>query len=191
MATSLFEILQQRRGRVLFVSEKNSSRSQMAEAYARVLGEDVIEAASGGASPAPSIPHQTHAVMREKGVSLAADQSPKNFHSLTLQDFDVIVNLGGCRLPETEATVLELPLPAPVDDLPSHREVRERIETFVNFLVDHFRRAKEWNHGVEQASSAMPGSVKPSSVKQDSAQTSPVPTPAATPQPDAAMTAAS
>ena len=181
MATSLFEILQQRRGRVLFVSEKNSSRSQMAEAFARLLGGDVIEAASGGASPAPSIPHQTYAVMLEKGAALGNDQSPKNFHSLTLQDFDVIVNLGGCRLPETEATVLDLPLPAPIEDLSSHREVRERVEIFVNFLVDHFRRAKEWNHGVEQASS----------LKADATQTSPAPPPAAAPPPDAAMSAAS
>jgi Low molecular weight phosphotyrosine protein phosphatase len=180
VANSLFEILQQRRGRVLFVSEKNASRSQMAEAFARSLGGDVLEAASGGGSPAACIPQQTCAVMQEKGVPIGPYQSPKNFDSFTLADFDVIVNLGGCKLPETEVTVLDLPLPTPFDDLSSHREARERVETFVNFLVDHFRRAKEWSSGVEQASSP----------KIDASQTSPAP-PAATPQPDAAMIAAS
>lgn len=181
MANSLFEILQQRRGRVLFVSEKNASRSQMAEAFAHALGEDVLEAASGDVSPLPSIPLQTYAVMQEKGVPLRGDQSPKNLHSLTLANFDVIVNLGGCRLPETDAMTLDLPLPAPIDDLASHREARERIETFVQFLAEHFRRAKEWNSGVERASS-------PEAAKM---QTSPVPPPAGPPRPDAAMSAAS
>jgi arsenate reductase (thioredoxin) len=185
VANSLFEILQQRRGRVLFVSEKNASRSQMAEAFARSLGGDVLETASGGGSPAACIPQQTCAVMQEKGVPISPYQSPKNLDAFALADFDVIVNLGGCKLPETgapghTAMVLDLPLPAPFDDLSSHRDTRERVEAFVQFLVDHFRRAKEWSSGVEQASS----------VRIDAAQTSPAP-PVATPQPDAAMIAAS
>jgi arsenate reductase len=184
---SLFEILQRRRGRVLFVSEKNACRSQMAEAFARTLGVDVLEAASGGCSPAASIPHQVYAVMQEKDISLA-DSSTKNFQSLHLAYFDVIVNLGGCSLPQTTATVLDLPLPSPIEDpeadLVLYRDTRDRVETFVKFLVEHFRRAKEWRTGIEQASS-------PGLVQKAAPQTTPPPLPEPPPLPASAINAAS
>jgi len=184
VTTSLFEILQQRRGRVLFVSGKNTCRSQIAEAFARALGGDVLEAASAGTSPGPVIPRYTRDVVQEQGISLGADQRPKNLDSLNLAAFDVIVNLGACALPETGTMVLSLPLPAPPDendaaaDLSSLGELRDRVEAFVMFLVEHFRRAKEWRIGVEQASSI------------PARQTNPTPPPTAPPPPDAAMPAA-
>ncbi len=101
----LFEVLQQRRGRVLFVCLGNSSRSQMAAAFAHAYGNDVIEAASTGVPP------------------------------LDPEPFDLIVNLSEYDLPLTGTMVLKLSLPEDI-----HGEVRDRIEAFVRFLVDHFRR---------------------------------------------------
>jgi hypothetical protein len=82
VAANLFETLQQRRGRVLFVSEKNTRRSQVAEVFARVLGSDVMDAASAGDARA--------------------------LRAVNLAYFDVIVNMSACALPQTETLVLNL-----------------------------------------------------------------------------------
>ena len=44
-----------RKKRVLFVCIGNSCRSQMAEAFARAYGADIMEVQSAGVSPAPYI----------------------------------------------------------------------------------------------------------------------------------------
>lgn len=159
---NLFETLQQRRGRVLFVCETNSTISQMAEAFARSWGEDVMLAFSGGLAPC-SIPPETKAVMAETRSPLTQDQIPKNLLSLDISRFDVIVNFGGCVLPPHPALVINSEIPAPQPrDLQSFREVRDRVEASVKFLVDHFRRAKEWRAGAAGtvvAASAQTGSV--------------------------------
>jgi arsenate reductase len=148
---SLFESLQQRPGRVLFVSQDNSCRSQMAEAFARARGGDVIVAFSGGVSPAACISPEIRALMEEKEVPLAPDQVPKYLLALEISSFDVIVNFSGCALPENTALTLDVPLPSPVENAAiSYQDLRDRIESFVQFLVEHFRRANEWRAGVEQ-----------------------------------------
>jgi arsenate reductase len=152
---SLFETLQQRRGRVLFVSYGNSCRSQMAEAFARARGGDVMLAFSGGVSIASGISPETRAAMEEKAVPLAPDQEPKYLLGLEVSSFDVIVNFSGCALPEHAALLLDVPLPSPVqNEMVSYQNLRDRIESLVQFLVEHFRRAKEWRAGVEEATRA-------------------------------------
>lgn len=144
---SLFETLQHRRGRVLFLSETNGCRDQMAEAFARTLGEDSMIAFSAGLHPAPSVSESARAAMAETSVSLFPDQRPKSASDFDLSGFDVIVNLSGVRLTLAGGSTLVLEPLVPsalAGDLESHRDVRGRIETFVRFLAEHFRRAKEW-----------------------------------------------
>lgn len=142
----LFETLRHRRGRVLFVSETNSCRDQMAEAFARALGEDSLLAFSAGTRPASAISGAACAVMTEQGTPLYPDQKPRPLADLDLSWFDVIVNLGALNLPAASALVLEPLVPSPLaDDLESHRAVRDRMEIFVRFLIEHFRRAQEWS----------------------------------------------
>lgn len=143
---SLFETLQHRRGRVLFISRTNSCRDQMAEAFARALGEDSMVAFSAGTEPAASVSPSAETVMAERAIPLFPDQKPKSLSAFAPSAFDVIVNLGAMRTDAPEsALVLEPLVPAPMaDDLESHRAVRDRIEAFVRFLSDHFRRAKVW-----------------------------------------------
>ncbi len=169
---SLFETLQYRRGRVLFVSETNACRDQMAEAFARMLGEDSLLAFSAGTRPAIGISAAARAVMAETGTPLYADQKPTPLANLDLSWFDVVVNLGAFNLPATTALVLEPLVPSPLaDDLESHRAVRDRMETFVRFLIGHFRRAKEWS--------------PPDTIATSGPQNLPGPPPAAAPPPDA------
>lgn len=154
---SLFETLQHRRGRVLFVSEANDCQDQMAEAFARALGEDSILAFSAGIHPAEAVSEATRAVMAEKAVPLTGDQKPKALAGFDLSGFDVVVNLTARSLPAAlpalpatsaalaSALILEPPVPSPLaGDLESHRAVCDRMEAFVRFLIEHFRRAKEW-----------------------------------------------
>jgi protein-tyrosine-phosphatase len=180
-AMSLFQTIQHRRGRVLFVTQANACRGQMAEAFARALGDDVIVAFSAGIWPADSVSEAARVVMAEKAAPIFADQTPKRLADFDLSGFDVIVNLSGCRLAAHANTppaafVLEPFVPTPpANDLDSHREVRNRMEVFVRFLVEHFRRAREWSAGATSRAAH---------------QTMPSPPPATTPQPDAAIRAA-
>src|SRR5580700_4200416 len=134
---SLFETAQHRRGRVLFVSQNNSCRSQMAECFARTLGEDSLLVFSAGINPGTSISLAAQTAMAEKDVPLFLDQKPKRLGDFDLTAFDIIVNLSGAVLPASPALVLEPPVPSPLEgDLDSHRAVRDRMEIFVRFLID-------------------------------------------------------
>lgn len=142
---SLFETLRHRRGRVLFVSRTNSCRDQIAEAFARALGSETLVAFSAGMEPAECIPATARRAMGEGPVAFAPDQRPKLLTEFDLSGFDVIVNFSGVKLPPNQAVVLEPFVPSAVaGDLESHRDVRGRIEALVRFLIEHFRRAKEW-----------------------------------------------
>jgi arsenate reductase len=142
---SLFDVLQRRRARVLFVCLGNSCRSQMAEAFARTYGSDVVEAYSAGILAASRISNRTRAVMEEKGISLDAGHSTKSISSFRLDEFDAIVNLSEYSLPDTSCLVLKRVLRDPITgDEDAFRDVREDVEQLVRFLIEHFRVAREW-----------------------------------------------
>src|SRR5260370_34610711 len=63
------------RTKVLFLCIGNACRSQMAEAIAKHLAEDVIEASSAGLVPFGEIPATTLAVLAERGVSTLGQHS--------------------------------------------------------------------------------------------------------------------
>ena len=56
------------RKRVLFACVENSNRSQMAEAFARLHGADVLDPYSAGSRPSGRINPKAVAAMQEKGV---------------------------------------------------------------------------------------------------------------------------
>ena len=141
---NLFQHLQRRRARVLFVCLGNSCRSQMAEAFARAYGNDVLEPHSAGIRPASRISRRTRAVMEEKGIQLAVTVSPKHISSFDLSKFDVIVNLSEYSLPNTSVLVLRRVLRDPTKgDTDAFRDVREDVEQLVHSLIKHFRRARQ------------------------------------------------
>ena len=136
-----------RRYRVLFVCIGNACRSQMAEAFARAYGSDILIAQSAGLWPAGAISGVTRALMLEKDISLQG-AVPKGLDE-TGTDFYLIVNMSGEPLPKSvSAPVREWDVEDPVwlpDEL--HREVRERIETLVRGLIDELRRAAAGESG--------------------------------------------
>jgi len=63
------------RTKVLFLCVGNACRSQMAEAIARHLAADVIEASSAGLTAFANIPTPTVAVLAERGFSAKGQSS--------------------------------------------------------------------------------------------------------------------
>ncbi|MFH2067976.1 MAG: arsenate reductase ArsC [Candidatus Omnitrophota bacterium] len=79
--------------KVLFVCVENSCRSQMAEGFARNLGEGIIEAYSAGSRPSGKINPEAIRVMRELGIDISSQES-KGFDRLPVKEFDYVITLG-------------------------------------------------------------------------------------------------
>src|ERR1700686_5288169 len=82
------------RTRVLFLCIGNACRSQMAEAIARGLAADVIEASSAGLVPFGDIPATTLTVLAERGFSTEGQRS-KPFLPEDLSAADLVINMTG------------------------------------------------------------------------------------------------
>jgi arsenate reductase len=129
--------------RVLFVCIGNACRSQMAEAFARSYGGDVLTAASAGLGPAMSVARDTIRAMAERNLDLR-DHFPKSIRHLGRAQFDIAVNLSGEPLPPAVAPrVLEWDVDDPIGmKYDAHCEVRDHIERLVMKLVLQLRRGR-------------------------------------------------
>lgn len=87
----------QARIRVLFVCVGNAVRSQMAQAFARKYGSDIIDAESAGVAPAAALAPLTVKVLAERGIHIH-DQYPKQLAEVG-SHFEVVVNISGMPLP--------------------------------------------------------------------------------------------
>jgi arsenate reductase len=127
--------------RVLFVCIGNACRSQMAEAFARAYGSDILIAKSAGLAPAGALPPLTRQTLSEKQISTDG-QFPKNLESFVGQPFDVVVNLSGESLPAAfgAARLIEWTVRDPIGENQSvYRAVAEQIESLVMRLIIELR----------------------------------------------------
>jgi len=129
--------------RILFVCIGNSCRSQMAEAFARAYGDEVVVAASAGLSPAISVARDTLRAMAERNLDLR-DHFPKSIRHLGRAQFDIAVNLSGEPLPAGVAPrVVEWDVADPIGlSYGEHCEVRDQIERLVMKLVLEIRHGR-------------------------------------------------
>ena len=136
-------VIAEKRKRVLFLCIGNACRSQMAEAFARTYGADVLIAASAGLAPAIRIATDTLKAMAEKNIDLR-DQFPKSLRHLGRSEFDLVVNLSGSSVPEDLASrtkVLEWEVDDPVFmKYDQHCEIRDEIEKLVMSLILDLRQ---------------------------------------------------
>ncbi len=79
--------------RLLFVCVENANRSQMAEAFARELGGDAVEAWSAGSRPAERVGAGSVAAMAELGLDLSGAR-PKSLDELPPGPWDAVVTMG-------------------------------------------------------------------------------------------------
>ena len=122
--------------RVLFVCIENSNRSQMAEAFARMLGGDGVEAFSAGSAPSGRINPKAVRFMAEVGYDLGMHAS-KSLDEIR-GDFDAVVTMGcGDKCPWVPAKRREdwaLPDPRDMND-DAYRTVRDEISARVQRLL--------------------------------------------------------
>src|SRR6476620_7553674 len=118
--------------RILFVCIENSNRSQMAEAFAHMLGGADVEALSAGSAPSGVINPKAVAAMAELDYDLTTHDS-KSLDQVT-GDFDAVVTMGcGDSCPWVPAKRREdwaLPDPRDMDDV-GYRAVRDDISARV------------------------------------------------------------
>lgn len=126
--------------RVLFACVENSNRSQMAEAFARMHGADVLEPVSAGSRPTGRVNPRAIAAMKERGYDLGAHRS-KGLEEVG-EPFDYVITMScGEECPYVAAERREdwaLPDPKalPADEF---NRVRDDIERRVQALIDEVR----------------------------------------------------
>jgi arsenate reductase (thioredoxin) len=83
--------------RIMFVCEKNSDRSQIAEGFAKHLGVRFLSVTSAGLEIMP-ITADAIAVMNDAGVDISR-QTSKSLSDFKPEDFDMVISICGADLP--------------------------------------------------------------------------------------------
>ena len=113
--------------RVLFVCLGNSCRSQMAEAFARTYGSDILMPHSAGLTPAMAVAPLTIQVLEERNVQ-ATGQFPKSLAMVSRQPFDLVINMSGQPLAIPQTRMVEWSVPDPIGQKPEiYRSVASQI----------------------------------------------------------------
>jgi len=125
------------RPRLLFVCIENSNRSQMAEAFARIHGEELAEAYSAGSKPSGIVNPRAIAAMAEVGYDLS-QHSSKSLDEIPVGEYEYVVTMGcgdACPwIPARHREDWDLPDPRAMDPAEFNR-VRDAIELKVMGLL--------------------------------------------------------
>ena len=123
--------------KILFVCIENSNRSQMAEAFARMVGDDV-QVYSAGSQPSGKINMKAVAAMKELGYDLTKHHSKSLNEIKQFAPFDVVVTMGcgdACPwMPAKKFIDWEIPDPKEMDE-GNFRRVRDLIKDKVSELL--------------------------------------------------------
>ena len=123
--------------RLLFVCVENSNRSQMAEAFARLVGGERVEAFSAGSRPSGKVNLKAIAAMGELGYDLARHRS-KSLAEIPAGEFDAVVTMGcgdSCPLVPAKRRI-DWQIPDPREMHPDEfRQVRDLIGDKVRQLL--------------------------------------------------------
>ncbi|MFM2431727.1 MAG: hypothetical protein RLZZ511_2940 [Cyanobacteriota bacterium] len=125
--------------RVMFVCKKNSARSQMAEGFARTMGEGVITVTSSGLEKSQVRP-EAIATMNEIEIDISR-QTSNALSEFQPEDFDVVISLCGCgvNLPPdwvTREVFEDWQLDDPAEQPEIFPRVRDEIKARVGTLID-------------------------------------------------------
>lgn len=128
--------------RVMFVCKKNSARSQMAEGFAKILGQGKIAVTSSGLE-ASQVRPEAIAAMKEVGIDIT-NQYSKPLSDFNPEDFDMVISLCGCgvNLP-TDWVLREVfedwQLDDPADAPEIFPRVRDEIKERVTRLIESMK----------------------------------------------------
>ncbi|MFZ1530252.1 MAG: arsenate reductase ArsC [Ferruginibacter sp.] len=126
--------------KLLFVCIENSNRSQMAQAFAIMLG---AEAYSAGSKPSGAVNPKAIAAMKDLGYDLSIHQSKSLDEVKNNAPFDAVVTMGcgdACPwMPAKEHIDWQIPDPRNMDP-EQFNEVRDLIRKKVAALLDAGRK---------------------------------------------------
>jgi arsenate reductase (thioredoxin) len=80
--------------KLLFVCIENSNRSQMSQAFAKIIGCDKVEAYSAGSKPSGIVNPKAIAAMKELGYDLSTHDSKSLDEVKAFAPFDAVVTMG-------------------------------------------------------------------------------------------------
>jgi len=134
----VFKMDNMEKKKVLFVCVENSNRSQMAEAFARIHGQQGIEAFSAGSKPSGKVNPKAISSMKELDYDLTSHHSKSLKEVEANAPFDAVVTMGcGDACPWMPAKkFIDWQIPDPRDMQPyAFNEVRDQIESKVKQLL--------------------------------------------------------
>mgnify|MGYP001438169338 FL=1 len=127
-----------RKKNILFVCIENSNRSQMSQAFAKMLGGPAIEAYSSGSRPSGKINPKAIAAMKELGYDLTKHHSKSLDEVKQFAPFDAVVTMGcgdACPwMPSKKFIDWQIPDPKNMNE-EDFRKVRDLISEKVKELL--------------------------------------------------------
>ncbi|MBL0268376.1 MAG: arsenate reductase ArsC [Chitinophagaceae bacterium] len=124
--------------KLLFVCIENSNRSQMSQAFAKILGGENVEAYSAGSKPSGIVNPKAIAAMKELGYDLSTHDSKSLDEVKQYAPFDAVVTMGcGDACPWMPATrFVDWQIPDPKHMEPANfNQVRDLIRDQVAALL--------------------------------------------------------
>jgi protein-tyrosine-phosphatase len=125
--------------KLLFVCVENSNRSQMSQAFAKILGGEQVEAYSAGSRPFGIVNPKAIAAMKELGYDLGTHDSKSLKEVEQFAPFDAVVTMGcGDACPWMPAKkFIDWQIPDPKHMEPEEfNKVRDFIGNKVKELLD-------------------------------------------------------
>ena len=125
--------------KLLFVCIENSNRSQMSQAFAKMLGGKNVEAFSAGSKPSGIVNPKAIAAMKELGYDLSKHDSKSLDEVKQFAPFDAVVTMGcgdACPwMPAQQFIDWQIPDPKNMDP-EAFNEVRDLIEMKVKEFLE-------------------------------------------------------
>ncbi len=124
--------------KLLFVCVENSNRSQMSQAFAKMLGGESVEAYSAGSKPSGIVNPKAIAAMKELGYDLSLHDSKSLEEVKQYAPFDAVVTMGcGDACPWMPAKqFIDWKIPDPKHMEPAaFNKVRDYIKGLVSDLL--------------------------------------------------------
>jgi arsenate reductase len=124
--------------KLLFVCVENSNRSQMSQAFAKIIGGENIEAYSAGSKPSGTVNPKAIAAMKELGYDLSKHESKSLKEVEQFAPFDAVVTMGcGDACPWMPAKrFIDWEIPDPKNMEPAEfNKVRDLIKDKVKQLL--------------------------------------------------------
>jgi protein-tyrosine-phosphatase len=124
--------------KILFVCVENSNRSQMSQAFAKMIGGPSVKAFSAGSNPSGRINQKAIVAMKELGYDLKTHRSKSLDQVKEFAPFDVVVTMGcgdACPwMPAKQFIDWQIPDPREMDEN-DFRKVRDLIKEKVTDLI--------------------------------------------------------